>query len=352
MIQDAEARARIAGFGHRLGPDVLAAVYALYRDEQQALAVEPAASDLAYGDHPRQRLDLHAPLSSLSRSDGEGDRLKAGGGASGADCSSTTLRATAAPQPVPPSVLPPAGRGFTPLPTATPQGGREEVTDLAPVLVFVHGGGFLRGEKSSPDHPFSAHVGRWAARQGMLGVVINYRLAPDHVFPAGGEDVGAVTDWLRANAARHGGDPERIVLVGTSAGAVHIATHLALRGAGGLAGAVLLSGLYGATPIEAQDSHYVKPEHLEAWGQLIEKVAAADLPLLVACAEFDPPRFQAETLALLQRRLEVRGAMPRSHFASGHNHYSIAVHLGSSRDSRLADEILSFVADCAGEKRE
>ena len=71
-------------------------------------------------------------------------------------------------------------------------------------------------------------------------------------------------------------------------------------------------------------------------------------PDLVACAELDPPRFQAETLALLQRRLAEKGALPRACIASGHNHHSMAVHLGAKGDTRLADEILSFVADCAG----
>ena len=285
MMQDAGTRARIAALGTQLGPANLAIVYDLYRAEQEKLAVAPTAADLAYGDHPRHRLDLYRP---------------------------------------------------------------EGTDGPAPILVFVHGGGFLRGEKSSPDHPFSAHVGRWAARNGLLGVVINYRLAPENHFPAGGEDVGVVVDWLKQNAAQHGGEPERIVLAGTSAGAVNIATHLALRGPAGIAGAVMLSGLYGATPIEPQDSHYVKPEHLDRWSRLIDAVASADLPLFVACAEFDPPRFQAETLALLQRRLAEKGAMPRAYIASGHNHYSTAVHLGGSADTRLSDEILAFVAGCSG----
>ena len=52
-----------------------------------------------------------------------------------------------------------------------------------------------------------------------------------------------------------------------------------------------------------------------------------DVPLFVACAEYDPPRFQAETLGLLAARLERHGRMPRAYIASGHNHFSIACHL-------------------------
>ena len=48
----------------------------------------------------------------------------------------------------------------------------------APVLVFVHGGGFVMGDKGAPDAPFYNNVGLWAARSGCIGVTITYRLAP------------------------------------------------------------------------------------------------------------------------------------------------------------------------------
>ena len=68
---------------------------------------------------------------------------------------------------------------------------------------------------------------------------------------------------------------------------------------------------------------------------------------MVACAEFDPPRFQAEFVALLQAVHRARGCLPSVHFASGHNHYTIAMHIGT-RDVRLADEVLAFVREnCA-----
>ena len=75
-----------------------------------------------------------------------------------------------------------------------------------------------------------------------------------------------------------------------------------------------------------------------------DAVVAAKLPLFIACAEFDPPRFQAEFLRLMQDRLSCHGVMPRSYIASRHNHYTMAMHLGTS-DHRLADEIIRFVKD-------
>jgi arylformamidase len=285
--QDPQVRELIRGLGHALGPDVLKATGQLFREEQLALAVEgDRLADLPYGPATRQQLDLYPPS-------------RGNGGAIG-----------------------------------------------APVLLWVHGGGFVRGEKHSDEHPFNAHMGRFAARNGLLGAVMNYRLAPDHRYPSGGEDVGLAIDWLRREAAAHGGDSQRIFAVGTSAGAVHVATHLMLRaGREGLRGAALFSGLYGATPLDPPDLKYYGEGASSPPGRaVLEAVAATGLPLFVACAEFDPPRFQAETLALLQRRLELQGHLPRACLVSGHNHYSLAMHVGG-RDQRLGRELLGFITE-------
>ena len=169
------------------------------------------------------------------------------------------------------------------------------------------------------------------------------------MWPSGAEDVALVVDWLRRHAAEYGGDPQRIVLCGTSAGAVHIAGYLKLRSdaAEQVRGAVLLSGLYGYTPLDAKDERYYGEPARYPQRMPLEAVAATDMPLLIGCADFDPPRFQAEFLALLQDRLTRHGAMPRSTIASGHNHYTTAMHLGTS-DRRLADEINGFIQEsCA-----
>ncbi len=75
----------------------------------------------------------------------------------------------------------------------------------------------------------------------MIGVTMNYRLAPVHQWPAGTDDMALAIDWLRANVTQFGGDPERIHLSGASAGAVHVGSYVALREAR-IAGAVLISG--------------------------------------------------------------------------------------------------------------
>ena len=216
----------------------------------------------------------------------------------------------------------------------------------APVVLFVHGGGFRMGDKAADGWP-NAAVGRLAAELGFLGAVMNYRLAPGHGWPAGGEDVLAATDWLAGNAARFGGDPQRIVLVGTSAGAVHVATAIMLRPDLAVRGLVLLSGLYGYTPPDDRDALYYGGPALYSQRMSREAIVATTLPIMLACAQYDPPRFQTEWAGLAQERLARHGRLPRCHYASGHNHYSMAMHLGTS-DRRLAHEIADFVQSCCG----
>src|SRR6478609_7209656 len=79
----------------------------------------------------------------------------------------------------------------------------------APVVIYVHGGGFVQGDKNNPGSPFYDNVGHWAVANGMLGVTMTYRLAPAATYPSGVEDLSAAVNWVRAHAAEHGGDPQR-----------------------------------------------------------------------------------------------------------------------------------------------
>ena len=216
----------------------------------------------------------------------------------------------------------------------------------APIILFVHGGGFRIGDKAA-DGWQNAAVGRWAAQQGWLGAVMNYRLAPDHKWPTGGEDVVAAVDWLTAHAVQYGGDTQRIVLIGTSAGAVHVATALQVRPDLAVRGCVLLSGLYGYADYDDRDSIYYGDADQAAQHMPREAVAATPIPLMLACAEYDPPRFQAEWAGLLRDRLTRHDRLPRCYYAVGHNHYSMAMHIGTS-DHRLSDQIADFVSSCCG----
>jgi triacylglycerol lipase len=221
-----------------------------------------------------------------------------------------------------------------------------------PALLFVHGGGFVGGDKVLPGTPFYSNVGIWAARNGMLGVVMTYRLAPDHPWPAGAEDLGIALRWVRDHAARYGADPKRIFAMGHSAGAAHVADYIAqrpLHGAdgAGIAAAILVSGVYDVRTVPGGPNRSYYGEDPARWAERAALPGLCDsaLPLLVAVAEYDPPQFESQALELCAAMRRTRGQPPRFVRLAGHNHISITLHIGTA-ENVLGAEILEFVEQC------
>ena len=100
----------------------------------------------------------------------------------------------------------------------------------AALVIFIHGGGWVVGDLDTYDGTARLH----AAATGAVVVSIDYRLAPEHPFPAAVDDVWAVTQWVGTHAAELGADPNRIAVAGDSAGGnlSAVVTQLA-RDAGG-----------------------------------------------------------------------------------------------------------------------
>jgi acetyl esterase len=98
-----------------------------------------------------------------------------------------------------------------------------------PVLVYFHGGGWVIGDLDSHD----VLCRQLAGQSGVTVVSVDYRLAPEHRFPAAVDDAFAATRWIASEAARLGIDPDRIAVGGDSAGGnLAIVTSLMTRDAG------------------------------------------------------------------------------------------------------------------------
>jgi len=94
----------------------------------------------------------------------------------------------------------------------------KHLSEKAPALIFIHGGSWSKGKRSD----YLAYLLDYA-QKGYVAVTVSYRLAGVAKFPAAVEDVQAAVAWIREHAAEHMIDPERLALVGGSAGG-----HLAM----------------------------------------------------------------------------------------------------------------------------
>lgn len=214
---------------------------------------------------------------------------------------------------------------------------RKEGLAGAPVLVFVHGGGFVMGDKRSVETPFYDNIGTYAAQQGFVGVTVTYRLAPANPWPSGPEDMAQIVAWLRENVAQYGGDPDKIVLSGQSAGAAHVAAYVAHKAhhavaGGGIAGAILMSGIYdtlSCTPNEFHVAYYGADP--KGWGpaSCMAGLINTEIPLMLTVSEFDPEDFQKQAAQFVGAWGVAHAAYPEMHYLAGHNHLSPAQSVGS-----------------------
>jgi acetyl esterase len=112
-------------------------------------------------------------------------------------------------------------------------------TGLAPALVFYHGGGWVIGDLESHD----VVCRQIATEAGMIVAAVDYRLAPEHKFPAAVDDSIEATKWLTANAEKLGIDASRLYVGGDSAGgnlAAVVAMHARDTGGPRIRGQVLI----------------------------------------------------------------------------------------------------------------
>lgn len=211
-----------------------------------------------------------------------------------------------------------------------------------PLLVFLYGGSWQSGTKDG-----YAFAGRAFAARGFVTLIPDYRLVPQVVFPAFLEDNAAAVRWARANADAHGGDPDRIVLVGHSAGAYN-AAMLALDpqwlGADrhAIRGFVGLAGPYDFLPLDGPVTRAAFGEAPDkAATQPINHVSAAAPPAFLATGSEDQTVWPRNTKALAAR-LHAAGVPVETQVYSGIGHVGIVTALAKPFRNRapvLADAV-------------
>jgi acetyl esterase len=193
-----------------------------------------------------------------------------------------------------------------------------------PVVVYFHGGGWVIGDLEVVDQPCR----QLASAAGAIVVSVDYRLAPEHRYPAAFDDSYAATVWVGAHAAEIGGDPARLAVAGDSAGGnLAAAVALAARDRGGpeLAAQLLIYPVtdfnFGTASYQDNREGYLLTKGSMQWfwahylgAQDLDKdpyacpLRADSLvglpPAYVATSEYDPLRDEGEAYA---RRLEEAG---------------------------------------------
>jgi acetyl esterase len=221
--------------------------------------------------------------------------------------------------------------------------GLSEAQGTLPVVVYFHGGGFVMGTLETHD-PYCRGL---TTEAGVIVVSADYRLAPEHKFPAGVEDCFAATKWVLEHVGELGGDGRRVFVAGDSAGAT-MATVVALllrdrivkdKGVTALVGQILLYPVtrYCDPPtvsyVEMAQGYGLTRKGMEwLWGQYLNDASEAKdfraAPLMaeslaglprafVVTAEYDVLRDEGQSYA---RRMEAEGVDVTHVLAEGMNH--------------------------------
>lgn len=230
----------------------------------------------------------------------------------------------------------------------------------APVLVFFHGGGWVVGDLETHD----ISVRHFADAMGGVAIAVDYRLAPEHKFPAAADDSIAATQWIAANAAALNIDASRLAVGGDSAGgnlAAVVALAAAAAGAPKVRAQVLIYPTVDlrmnyesykrvgegftltAGSMEWFRDHYLNSKtEVEDWraSPLLAKNHAAAPPAYVVTAGLDPLCDEGEAYA---KALQQAGVETQFRCCSGQMHGFIGAKGIIRQADMVIDEIGAFL---------
>ncbi len=222
-------------------------------------------------------------------------------------------------------------------------------TTPRPVLLFVAGESFTDDSGPADTSALQDEAMCFAARHGMVGVRISYRLAPAATWPAGAKDVAAAASWIHQNIDLFGGNAQEIVAIGYAAGAFHVASLLAHREFAtddtDIAGAVLVSGIY-KTSADGGDSERAyfgaDPSKYEERSAL-PGLLSVQLPLVLVWSSTDPPRVVAQGATMKKLLCNSIAHCPRTRVLKDRE--SLGSCFASDADGGLAEPTLELVQE-------
>ena len=221
----------------------------------------------------------------------------------------------------------------------------------APVIFSIHGGLLMAGDRRE-----DAFVGRRFAAAGYVTAVISYRLSPQASHPAHIEDTATAFAWVKRNIRQHGGDPDRILVTGHSAGA-YLAMLLVTDQRWLAAHTLSPRDIRGVAPVSGfywVDKPGVAPDRPKSvWGPDPKvwvdasptRYLRADLPpVLILDTDGDEPWRQQQALDLSAALRKAGHKDVTAHKVLGRTHMSVWTEMNDSPTEETSSQILRFAA--------
>jgi acetyl esterase/lipase len=222
----------------------------------------------------------------------------------------------------------------------------EQRGEPAPVVFFIYGGGWSRGDRA--DYQF---VGRALAARGFVTVIADYRLVPEVRYPDFLTDSANALRWVQDNIANYGGDPNRLFLAGHSAGAynaVMLALDPSFRQEYGVTMPILavaaLSGPYDFYPFEYFEVQEAFGQAPNPQGTQPINLITADAPPMYLATGTSDPIVRMQNTESFAGRLRAQGVWVTTQYYEGFGHMEPVIAMGALWRWRMPvlDDMVGF----------